>query len=82
MPIKKLSRRSRFSPVELAVVRPDTKRLPRIECILIEMRSEQDRHLKRIAALQRQLDNQRNGEGATALRPPKQPGRLRKKVRN
>jgi hypothetical protein len=40
----------------VAVVQPVTKRLARIEDLLIEMRGEQDRHLKRITTLQRQLD--------------------------
>jgi len=57
MPTKKKTRRTNVPHVVIAAaVHPVTRRLSRIEDLLIEMRGEQDRHLKRIAALQRQLD--------------------------
>ena len=56
MPTKKETRRRRAPGALVAVVQPVTKRLSRIEALLIEMRGVQDRHLKRIAALQRQVD--------------------------
>ena len=39
-----------------AVVQPVAKRLSRMEALLIEMRYEQDVQLKRISALQLQVD--------------------------
>jgi hypothetical protein len=56
MPTKKKTRRAKVPHVLSAAVQPVTRRLSRIEDLLIEMRGEQDRHLKRIASLQRQLD--------------------------
>ena len=56
MPLKKKIRRPTVPRVVVAVVQPVTKRLSRIEELLIEMRGVQDTHLKRIAALQKQLD--------------------------
>jgi hypothetical protein len=56
MPAKKETRRPKVLPVVVAVVQPVTRRLSRIEDLLIEMRGVQDTHLKRIAALQKQLD--------------------------
>jgi hypothetical protein len=38
------------------VIRPVARRLTRIEDLLIEMRGVLDVHLKRIAALQKQVD--------------------------
>ena len=51
---KKVSVRVR--PVVATVIRPVATRLNRIEDLLIEMRGALDFHLKRIAALQRQVD--------------------------
>ena len=48
--------RRRLPPIAAAVVRPVEKRLSRIEDLLHEMRHEQDIQLKRIAAIQLQLD--------------------------
>jgi hypothetical protein len=48
--------RRRVPPAVAAVVRPVEKRLSRIEDLLHEMRHEQDIQLKRIAAIQLQLD--------------------------
>jgi hypothetical protein len=56
MPLKKKIRRPTVPRVVVAVVQPVTKRLSRIEELLIEMRGVQDTHLKRIAALRKQLD--------------------------
>lgn len=56
MPTKKKALRPKVPRVVLAVVQPVAKRLSRIEDLLIEMRGEQDRHLKQISAIQRQLD--------------------------
>jgi hypothetical protein len=56
MPATKETRRPKVSPVVVAVVQPVTRRLSRIEDLLIEMRGVQDTHLKHIAALQKQLD--------------------------
>ena len=44
------------SPVVATVIRPVATRLNRIENLLIEMRGVLDFHLKRIGALQQQLD--------------------------
>jgi hypothetical protein len=57
MPATKETRRPNVPPVVVAVVQPVTRRLSRIEDLLIEMRGVQDIHLKRIAALQKQLDD-------------------------
>jgi hypothetical protein len=43
-------------PVVAAVLQPVTKRLARMEAILIEMRYEQDIKLKRLSALEAQID--------------------------
>jgi 5'(3')-deoxyribonucleotidase len=51
---KKLS--VKLSPVVATVIRPVVTRLNRIEDLLIEMRGVLDFHLKRIAALQKQMD--------------------------
>ena len=56
MPLRKEIRRQRIPRVVVAVVQPVTRRLSRIEDLLIEMRGVQDTHLKRIATLQKQLD--------------------------
>jgi hypothetical protein len=56
MPTKKKTRRPKVPHVVVAVGQPVTKRLSRIEDLLIEIRGVQDRHLKRITALQIQLD--------------------------
>jgi hypothetical protein len=53
-PKKKL--RVKPSPVVATVIRPVAMRLNRIEDLLIEMRGVLDVHLKRIAALQNQVD--------------------------
>jgi hypothetical protein len=50
------TRRRSVQPVVAAVVQPVAKRLSRIEALLIEMRYEQDVQLRRVAALQTQLD--------------------------
>jgi hypothetical protein len=51
---KKLS--AKLPGVVATVIRPVATRLNRIEDLLIEMRGVLDFHLKRIAALQRQVD--------------------------
>jgi 5'(3')-deoxyribonucleotidase len=51
---KKLS--VKLPPVVATVIRPVAARLNRIEDLLIEMRGVLDFHLKRIAALQQQMD--------------------------
>jgi hypothetical protein len=51
---KKLS--VKVPPVVATVIRPVATRLHRIEDLLIEMRGVLDFHLKRIAALQKQVD--------------------------
>jgi hypothetical protein len=56
MPTKKKALRPKVPHVVAAVVQPVTKRLSGIEDLLIEMRGEQDRHLKQITKLQIQLD--------------------------
>jgi len=43
-------------PLVAAVIRPVATRLNRIEDLLVEMRRALDFHLKRIAALQKQVD--------------------------
>ncbi len=53
-PKKKL--RVKVAPVVATVIRPVATRLTRIEDLLIEMRGVLDFHLKRIAALQKQVD--------------------------
>lgn len=56
MPRANTDRRRRVPPVVVAVVQPVTKRLSRMEALLIEMRHEQDVKLKRITGLQEQVD--------------------------
>jgi hypothetical protein len=51
---KKLS--VKVPPIVATVIRPVATRLTRIEDLLIEMRGALDVHLKRIAALQTQVD--------------------------
>ncbi len=51
------TRRQTVPHVLVAVVQPVTRRLSRIEDLLIEMRGEQDRHLKRIAKVERRIDD-------------------------
>jgi len=46
----------KVSPVVATVMQPVAMRLNRIEELLLEMRGALDVHLKRIAALQRQVD--------------------------
>jgi hypothetical protein len=55
MPKTNTGRRT-VQPIVTAVVQPVARRLSRIEALLIEMRHEQDVKLRRIAALQAQLD--------------------------
>ena len=55
MPAKK-KLRVKLSPVVATVIRPVAARLNRIEDLLIEMRGVLDFHLKRITALQKQMD--------------------------
>ncbi len=56
MRTKNKTRRPKVPHVLVAVVQPVTKRLSRMEDLLIEMRREQDRHLRRIARLERQIE--------------------------
>lgn len=49
-------RRLALPPLVVAVVQPVAKRLGRMEALLIEMRHEQDVQLKRVSALQTQLE--------------------------
>jgi hypothetical protein len=56
MPRENTDRRRRVQPIVSAVVQPVTRRLSRMEALLIEMRYEQDVQLKRVTALQAQLD--------------------------
>ena len=51
---KKLS--VKLSPVVETVIRPVATRLKRMEDLLVEMRGVLDFHLKRITALQKQVD--------------------------
>ena len=69
MPTRKKSKRPAVPRVVVAVVQPVTKRLSRIEDLLIEVRGVLDTHLKRISTLQRQLnelketvEDQRSGQ--------------------
>ena len=55
MPTKKKAS-VQVHPVVTTVIRPVATRLNRIEALLIEMRGALDFHLKRIIALQRQVD--------------------------
>jgi hypothetical protein len=56
MPTKKTALGPKVPPVVVAVVKPVTKRLSGIEDLLVEIRAEQDRHLKQITKLQIQFD--------------------------
>jgi hypothetical protein len=56
MATKNKTRRPKVPHVLVAVVQPVTKRLSRMEDLLIEMRGEQDRHLRRISRLERQIE--------------------------
>jgi hypothetical protein len=56
MPTNSKPRRPKVPHVLVAVVQPVTKRLSRMEDLLIEMRREQDRHLRRISRLERQIE--------------------------
>jgi hypothetical protein len=56
MPTKNRTRRPNVPRVLIAVVQPVAKRLSRMEDLLIEMRREQDRHLRRISRLERQIE--------------------------
>jgi hypothetical protein len=72
--MSKASPKRKALPLVAAVVQPVAKRLSRIEALLVEMRHEQDVKLKRIAAIQLQLDalTDRRGRGARrsgAIRP-------------
>jgi len=51
---KKLS--VKLSPVVAMVIRPVATRLKRMEDLLVEMRGVLDFHLKRITALEKQVD--------------------------
>ena len=55
MPTKKTARR-RVPPIAIAVIRPVSSRLSRMEDLLIEIRAEQDVKLKKINRLQEQFD--------------------------
>jgi len=48
--------RAKLPPIVAAVVQPVSKRLLRIEALLLEMRHEQDVQLKRVTDLQVQLE--------------------------
>ena len=48
--------RGKVSPTVLAIVRPVTTRLSRIEALLLEMRSALDQQIKHTARLQTQVD--------------------------
>jgi len=54
MPAKKLDVKP--SPIGATVIRPVVTRLKNIEDLLVEMRGVLDFHLKRITALQKQVD--------------------------
>jgi hypothetical protein len=49
--------RRAVAPIVNAVVQPVTKRLARIEGLLLEMRNEQDVKLKRLDKIQKRLDD-------------------------
>jgi hypothetical protein len=53
---KKTAPRRKIQPIVSAVVQPVTRRLSRMEDLLLEMRNEQDVQLKQIAGIQQQLD--------------------------
>jgi hypothetical protein len=54
---QRLGRRHAVPPIVNAVVQPVTKRLARIEDLLLEMRNEQDVKLKRLDKIQQRLDD-------------------------
>ncbi len=54
--LRKIPGRRKLPPIVAAVVQPVARRLLRIEALLIEMRHEQDFQLKRVTALQIQLE--------------------------
>ena len=56
MPRAKANRRLTVPPAVAAVVRPVATRLSRMEDLLIEMRHEQDIHLKKMGLLQLQVE--------------------------
>jgi hypothetical protein len=56
MPNATTNRRRKVQPIVAAVVQPVSRRLARIEALLIEMRYEQDVQLKRITALTERVD--------------------------
>src|SRR3981081_4638769 len=56
MPPKKKASRPKVPQVLAAVVQPVTKRLSRMEDLLIEMRGEHAQKLKRVSRLERQID--------------------------
>jgi hypothetical protein len=56
MPKPNAFRRRRIPPIVAAVVQPVTKSLLLLEALLIELRYEQRVQLKRVTALQVQLD--------------------------
>jgi hypothetical protein len=68
---KKATRRRIAPPIVAAVVQPVAKRLTRIEALLLEMRHERDGHLKRLAAIQLELDTLTRGPNGTKRRIPK-----------
>jgi hypothetical protein len=56
MPTTSKRPRRTIPPVVAAVVRPVSTRLSRMEALLLEMRMEQDQHLKKINKLQQQFE--------------------------
>ena len=54
---QRTGRRRAVTPIVNAVVQPVTKRLARIEDLLLEMRNEQDVKLKRLDRIQKRLDD-------------------------
>lgn len=50
------ARRKKLPPIVAAVVQPVAQRLARMEALLIEMRHEQDVKLKKLKALEIQLE--------------------------
>ena len=56
MPRPHTKRRETAPAIVAAVVQPVARRLSRIEALLLEMRFEQDLHIKRVNALKEQLD--------------------------
>ena len=55
--MKQRTARRTAPPIVNAVVQPVTKRLARIEDLLLEMRNEQDVKLKRLDKIQKRLDD-------------------------